>query len=111
MSVSSDLAAAFAEISLTVPVRFARTGAVTRGFLDRGVAIATGAGMEMEHASDVLHVVKGALAGAHSDDELTIGAVGATDVADDDPTFVVRGDAALHDDGAFDHLIVAEVDA
>lgn len=108
MTVASDLAAAFAETELSVPVLMVRTGTVTRGFLDRGVAIANGAGVEAEHASDVLHIIKGSLAGHKTDDELRIGAEDADAIADADPLFVIRGAAAVRDDGTMEHLVVAE---
>jgi len=107
VSVASDLDAAFAEISLTVPVLLVRTGATTRGFLDRGVAVAQLSGIEAERGTDVLHIKKGSLAGIRTDDELRIGETGAEAIVGTEPLFVHHGAAAMQDDGAFDHLMIA----
>jgi hypothetical protein len=45
------------------------------------------------------------------DDQFRVGEAGAAVVVDGDSAFRVSGRAAMQDDGAFDHWLVAEVTA
>lgn len=74
MSVQSDLASAFAEVSVTVPVSY--NGTATRGFLDRAGTIRKMGGGPVQVEKDTLSIQKGVLT-LVSETEITIGEVGA----------------------------------
>lgn len=106
MSVATDLASAYQERELTVPVQ---AGALsTRGFLDRSAALEAGDGTRYQRAVDVLHVQHGALAGLAVDATLVVGQVGAATTVADDPTFVVQAIEPTGD-GLEDLVVLAEL--
>ncbi len=109
MSYADDLAFAFLESDLTVLVRFVRTGAVVRGFLDSGVEIVGADHLDVAESTTLLHVMHGALAGLVVDEQVQIGQLGAVSVTGADPFYKYRGPVTLQDDGALDHLALVEV--
>ncbi len=95
MSLQSDLAAAFAEVAATVPVRL---GDVTvRGFLDNGGSIVPMAGTELQRIGLVVHLIAGSLPGLTEQASVTVGAVGALTAANGSQYRVVAIDPI--DDG------------
>ena len=75
MSLQSDLAAAFAEVAATVPVRL---GSVTvRGFLDNGGTIVPLAGTDLQRIGTVVHLIKDSLPGLEEQVSVIVGALGA----------------------------------
>lgn len=75
MSVASDLTAAFAEVTLTVPVKSGASS--VRGFFDRAGTIAKRGGIAVQIEKDTLYLQKGSIPGLVSEMNITVGAVGA----------------------------------
>lgn len=109
MTLAQDLAAAFAETELTVPVQLVGTGALARGFFDVGLTMVSEVGLDDASDGQVLHLMRGALGSVKVEDQIRIGALGATAVSLSDPLYVFRLPATAQDDGAFDHLLVVPV--
>lgn len=106
MSVASDLASAYQERELTVPVVSGASS--TRGFLDRSAAMEAGDGSRIQRAVDVLQLIHGSIPGLEIGATVVVGALGADAVAVGDPSFVVQ-DLAPIGDGLEDHVFLAEL--
>lgn len=109
MSLSTDLASAFAELELTVPLLFGALEA--RGFVDRSAAVESTEGVQIQHSVDVLYLQRDTASALALviDDEIRIGDPGALSAVGS-PLFVIR-DISPMDDGMILRVIVAQEDA
>lgn len=96
MSLATDLAGAFAEKDVTVPVRYGATD--VRGFLDEEATLRQVFGTHVQVVQKTLYVQAGVLPDLIRDEPITIGALGA-DSADGGETHLI-GDFRRIDDGA-----------
>jgi hypothetical protein len=84
VSLETDLAAVFAEPTLTVPVSLVGTGAATRAVFDRRGELQTlsGFGVAVVAERDTLTLPTGALPGAAQEAQVVVGPIGSA-VADE----------------------------
>lgn len=96
MTLASDLAGAFAELELTVPVSYGAVSA--RGFFDRAGTIRKVGGIGVQVETDTLYLAAGAIPGLAAETQITVGALGDA-TADGGTLYLVAREPQLMDDG------------
>lgn len=96
MTLASDLASAFGELELTVPVSYG--GASARGFFDRKGTIRKVGGIGVQVQEDTLYLIADGIPGLVADTQIMVGELGAA-TADGGTLYLIAQEPQVLDDG------------